>query len=148
MLDGVPVPDKQPLAPSRLEPVKARLRPFASYALARQFNVTVRSPRTSEPDAAPSMAAGALSVTGAILTAFNRELDARGGKLLVVLIPSPGMRDPLEKICADAGMAFLDLGPTFAGRPDLIFKNDGHWNARGHQAAADAIVTTLTRMLK
>jgi hypothetical protein len=147
-LMGVPVPDKQPLTPSSLEPLKARLRPLATFAVARRFNATVRSPRQPETVPTPAIAAEALPVTGAILAAFNRELRAQGGKLLVVLIPSPTVRDALAKICGDEGIAFLDLGPAFDGHPDLIFKYDGHWNARGHQAAADAVVTTLIRMLK
>jgi hypothetical protein len=147
-LRGLPVPDKQPLAPASLQPLKARLRPLAAYALARQFNATVRAPRTPVSEPAPAMTADALPVTGAILAAFNRELRAEGGKLLVVLIPCPDVRDALAWICSEEGIAFLDLGPAFAGHPDLLFKYDGHWNARGHQAAADSVVTTLIRMLK
>jgi lysophospholipase L1-like esterase len=147
-LRGVPVPDKQPHPSSRFEPLKARVRPLAAYALARQFNGTVGAPRAPDRGPAPAIPADALSVTGAILAAFNRELRAQGGTLLVVLIPSPAVRDALATICGKEGIAFVDLGPAFAGRPDLNFKYDGHWNARGHQAAANAVVATLSGMLK
>ena len=146
-LAGVPVPDKQPLPASSVEPLKALVRPLAMFALARQFNTTVRAPRGPERQPAPVVGDETLSVTGAILRAFNRELRAQGGKLLVVLIPSPTIREALAKICGDEGIAFLDLETTFAGRPDLILKYDGHWNALGHQAAANAVVTTVSRML-
>jgi hypothetical protein len=147
-LHGLPVPDKQPLAPASFQPLKARLRPLATYALARQFNATVRTPRTPVSEPIPVITSDAMPVTGAILAAFNRELRAEGGKLLVVLIPSPAVRDALATICSEEGIAFVDLGPTFAGHPDLLFKYDGHWNARGHQTAANAVLTTLIPMLK
>jgi hypothetical protein len=147
-LHGVPVPGKQPaVVPSSFEPLKARLRPLAAYALARHFNTAVRAPRAAESGPGPAIATDTLPVTGAILAAFSRELRARGGQLLVVLIPSPTVRDALSKICREEGIAFLDLDPVFAGHPDWVFKYDGHWNARGHQAAADAIVAPLIGML-
>jgi lysophospholipase L1-like esterase len=148
-LRGVPVPDKQSaIVPTAFEPLKARLRPFATYALARRFNTTLRAPRAAEGGPAPAIAIDTLPVTGAILAAFNRELRAQGGKLLLVLIPSPTVRDALSKICKDEGIAFLDLDPVFAGHPDWVFKYDGHWNPRGHQAAADAVVPVVAGMLK
>jgi lysophospholipase L1-like esterase len=148
-LHGVPVPDKQPaVLLSSFEPLKARLRPFATYGLARQFNTAVRSPRTAESGPGPAVATDALPVTGAILAAFNRELRAKGGQLLVVVIPSPAVRDALSKICSEEGIAFLDLDPVFAGHPDWLFKYDGHWNARGHQAAAEAVLPVVAGMLK
>jgi hypothetical protein len=148
-LRGVPVPDKQLLPTTSLESLKARLRPLATYALARQFNAAVRAPQAPEREHTPAASADALSVTGAILATFSRELRARGGTLLVVLIPSHRtVRDAIALMCAEEGIAFLDLGPTFAGRPDLTFKYDGHWNASGHQAAADAVLPVLADMLK
>jgi lysophospholipase L1-like esterase len=146
-LHGVPVGDKQPLPLSPLEPLKTRLRPLAAYALARQFNTTVRASQSANLAPTPATSARELSITGAILAAFNRELRAEGGTLLVVLIPSPAVRDGLATICSEEGIVFLDLAPAFAGRPDLTFKHDGHWNARGHQAAADAVVPVVARLL-
>jgi lysophospholipase L1-like esterase len=147
-LHGVPVPDKQPLpsSSSSLEPVKARFRPLAAYALVRQFISSVRS--SPAPDGETVSAVDMLSVTGAILAAFNRDLRARGGQLLVVLIPSPDVREAVARICGEEGIRFLDLGPAFAGHPDLTFKYDGHWNARGHQAAANAVLPVIMEMLK
>ena len=148
-LRGVPVPDKQPaFEPSSLEPFKARLRPLAAYALGRQFNTRLHAPPSRENAPAIAAPSDSLTMTRSILAAFSRDLRAGGGTLLVALIPSPSLRDGLARICGAEGIAFLDLGPAFEGRPDLTFKYDGHWNARGHQAAANAVVTTLMRMLK
>jgi hypothetical protein len=147
-LHGVPVPDKQPHAPSRFELVKAPFRPLAAYALARQFNSTVGAPLVSDRAPAPAIPADALSITGAILASFNRELRAQGGTLLVVLIPSPDVRDALAAICGKERIAFLDLASVFAGHPDLNFKYDGHWNARGHRAAANAVVSEVAQLLQ
>ena len=91
---------------------------------------------------------GDLTTTGAILTALNRRVREQGATLLVALIPSPVISSALATICRDAGIAFLDLAPAFAGHDDLVFKYDGHWNARGHQAAADAVAPVVAMMLK
>jgi lysophospholipase L1-like esterase len=148
-LHGVPVPGKEPaVVLSSLEPLKARLRPLAAYALGRRFNATLHAPSASESGPEPATATDSIPITGAILAAFNRELRAQGGKLLVALIPSPTVRDALSQICNREGIAFLDLDPAFAGHPDWVFKYDGHWNARGHQGAADAIVSALVPLLR
>ena len=148
-LHGVPVPDKQPVvAPSSLEPLKASLRPLAAYALGRRFNTTLHAPSASESGPEPAVATDSIPITGAILAAFNRELRAQGGKLLVALIPSPTVRDALSQICNREGIAFLDLDRAFAGHPDWVFKYDGHWNARGHQGAADAIASGVVALLQ
>jgi len=147
-LEGTPVPDTQlVVTPTPLEPIKARARTLASYALAKRF----RDARQFSAAAAappPRFDAAALETTAAILAAFNRDAQAHGAALLVVLIPGPTLSAPLAAICRDAGIAFLDLTPRFAGHDDLTFKYDGHWNALGHQTAADAIVPALTAMPK
>lgn len=77
---------------------------------------------------------------------------------LVVLIPSRALwigenraaEDQVHKALVAAltkrGVAVLDLRPLLeAGRAPLAhhFANDGHWNARGHALAAEAIVKCL-----
>jgi lysophospholipase L1-like esterase len=148
-LQGVPVPDKRlAVSPTRLEPFKAWTRPLALYALVRQVRDTRLASRPSERKDVVSMDANALSPTREILTAFNRDVRAQGGRLLVVLMPSPAIRAAVGRICNDEGIPFLDLEPTFANRVDLTFKYDGHWNASGHRAAAGAAVSELARLLR
>jgi lysophospholipase L1-like esterase len=146
-LEGTPVPDKQlVIIPTLLEPIKARARTLAAYALAKQFRDARQFSAASAPP--PQFDAAALGTTAAILGAFNRDAQAHGAALLVVLIPGPTLSAPLAAICRDAGIAFLDLTPRFAGHDDLTFKYDGHWNAQGHQAAADVIAPVVRAMLE
>jgi hypothetical protein len=80
-------------------------------------------------------------------------------RLLVVLIPSRALwvggnravedriHAALTAALAARGIAVLDLRPLFeAGNAPLgfHFANDGHWNARGHRLAAEAIARCLT----
>jgi lysophospholipase L1-like esterase len=143
-LEGTPVPDKQlVVAPTPLEPIKARARTLAAYALAKRFR-DARQFSAAAAAAPPPFDAAALGTTAAILAAFNRDAQAHGAALLVVLIPGPTLSAPLAAICRDAGIAFLDL----ARHDELTFKYDGHWNALGHQTAADAMAPTVRAMLK
>ena len=147
-LEGTPVPDKQlVVTPPPHEPITARARTLASEARAPRWR-DARLLSAAAPAPPPRFDAAALETTAAILAAFNRDAQAHGAALLVVLIPGPTLSAPLAAICRGAGIAFLDLTPRFAGHDDLTFKYDGHWNALGHQTAADAIVPALTAMLK
>ena len=86
------------------------------------------------------------------------ELALKSPKLLVVIIPSRGLwagnnRAVEEQVhtgfvvaLARRGIDVLDLRPLWkaGGRPlDYHFANDGHWNARGHRLAAEAIARRL-----
>ena len=79
-------------------------------------------------------------------------------RLLVVLIPSRALwagkhREAEDRIHASLvaslrkrGVKVVDLRPSFeaGGAPlELHFANDGHWNARGHKMAAEAIADCL-----
>ncbi len=78
---------------------------------------------------------------------------------IVVIIPSRALWLPKRRLAALRihnlfrtaleihNIQFIDLCPYFitAKQPlDLHFKNDGHWNARGHQYAAKAIAHFLS----
>jgi hypothetical protein len=78
-------------------------------------------------------------------------------RTLVMLIPSRGLwtgpnraleqrvHAALVAALGRRGVDVLDLRPAFeaGGRLELHFANDGHWNARGHELAAHAIVERL-----
>jgi lysophospholipase L1-like esterase len=101
-------------------------------------------------------------LTGAILERFAADCRKVGAEPRVVLIPkdravdAPGWRGAIhrrtlreiEELSKSRGLATLDLTPVLAaqlekdGQP-LYFPVDGHWNAAGHQAAAQAIADWL-----
>ena len=107
--------------------------------------------------------------TDAILRALSREAAARGSRLALVYVPSRmevSDRDweltrlsydmdekvwdrglvarRFAEIGASAGFPVLDLTPDLRGASrgvlgEPYFMHDGHWNASGHRAAAEAI---------
>jgi hypothetical protein len=55
----------------------------------------------------------------------------------------------MREFCADAGIPFLDLTPALeqaaaSGRA-VYFADDAHWNAAGHQIAAEELAKFLAR---
>ncbi len=83
---------------------------------------------------------------------------SRRYRLLVVLIPSRALwtgenrtvedriHKALRTALAQRGIAVLDLRPLFEADSMPLtfhFANDGHWNARGHRLAAEAIARCL-----
>jgi lysophospholipase L1-like esterase len=115
---------------------------------------------------------GAWQLTCGIVGALRYEVETRGGRLLVVHVPNKmevsdrdreltrlayGMDGPgwdasrvLERLrqCGrQEGVAVLDLVPAMrqasgeSGDPYFTF--DPHWNALGHQVAADAVAADL-----
>ena len=97
--------------------------------------------------------AEAIEASAAKLQALSRRY-----RLLVVLIPSRALwvgdnravedriHTALVAALAARGVAVLDLRPPFeaGGAPlGFHFANDGHWNARGHRLAAEAIARCL-----
>ena len=115
----------------------------------------------------------AWTLTGQILEALAREAEGHGARFAAVYVPSRmevSDRDweltrlsyemdatvwdrtlverRLEEVGRVAGFPVLDLTPalraatgTLAGEPYLLY--DGHWNARGHRAAALAVAAFL-----
>jgi hypothetical protein len=115
---------------------------------------------------------GAWQLTCGILGALRYEVETRGARLLVVHVPNRmevsdrdreltrlayGMDDAgwdasrvlqrLRQCGREEGLAVLDLVPSLrlasqtSGEPYFTF--DPHWNARGHQAAAEAVAADL-----
>ncbi|MBX9944300.1 MAG: hypothetical protein K2Y40_09495 [Reyranella sp.] len=102
-----------------------------------------------------SYAADVIDSSADRLAAIGRQY-----RLLVVLIPSRALwvgdnravEDRVHAAFAAAlaqrGVRVLDLRPLFeAGGTPLAFHfaNDGHWNARGHRLAAEAVARCLTQ---
>jgi hypothetical protein len=65
---------------------------------------------------------------------------------------SSGLATALGKICADAGLEFLDLKPSFVAESKALFARSGgllwwyddtHWNGAGHDLAASVIQREL-----
>lgn len=111
--------------------------------------------------------------TGDIVEALAREAEANGSRFALVYVPSRmevsdrdweltrisyGMEEGrwdrglvarrVEEMGRLGGFAVLDLTPAlraatgrFTGEPYLLY--DGHWNARGHRAAAAAVAAFL-----
>ena len=55
----------------------------------------------------------------------------------------------IREFCAAAGISFLDLTPALeqaaaSGRP-VYFPDDAHWNAAGHEIAAQELAKFLAR---
>lgn len=104
------------------------------------------------------MAANAESATVIASSADRVQQIARRYRTTVMLIPSRGLwagsnresEDKVHRALVAAlqarGVEVLDLRPLLeAGGAPLgyHFDNDGHWNARGHRVAAQAIVDRL-----
>ena len=115
---------------------------------------------------------GAWQLSCGIVGALRYEVETHGGRLLAVHVPNRmevserdreltrlayGMDDAgwdasrvlqrLQQCGREEGVPVLDLVPALrrasdtAGEPYFTF--DPHWNARGHQAAADAVTADL-----
>jgi hypothetical protein len=113
----------------------------------------------------------AWDVTRVLISQLEQETEARGSDLAVFCIPyidqvyesvwqsrltSPGLKErewDLEKperllagFLEDNSIPFLELLSQFreaAGRMQLYYPKDGHWNARGHHLAANLIFDWL-----
>ncbi|MEX2150324.1 MAG: SGNH/GDSL hydrolase family protein [Steroidobacteraceae bacterium] len=93
------------------------------------------------------------------LEQLRSEVEAQGGRFLVVLFPCkeelygatvfPELLVPVEQARAELearGIPTLDLYPVFARSAysqAAFHKNDMHMNARGHEMTAQALVTAL-----
>jgi lysophospholipase L1-like esterase len=89
----------------------------------------------------------------AALTALRDETAAHGLWLLVAILPESyqvGTDAPdltpqrrLLALCAELGVACIDLQPAFAAASGDLFEDVQHPNARGHAVAASAIAAAL-----
>jgi hypothetical protein len=97
-----------------------------------------------------------------LLTAMQKRVENQGGQFLVLLIPDSITVENSAGISQQLGKYFsftlqrkqintLDLLPALTLRSQnqsLYFSKDAHWNKLGHQAAAQAISSNISEMLK
>jgi hypothetical protein len=95
-----------------------------------------------------------LTLTAALLKELDREVTGRGGRLLVVFIPSKAEVDELANVrpyqhalvdtCKNYGIDCFDLAPAFHDTWRRTYYRLGmHWNARGHRVATEALLDYL-----
>jgi len=111
----------------------------------------------------PEAVASAWELTRALLRELDREVQAKGGRLVVVLMPHQqearvGVDAPspksssidfdrahafAEAFLRQAGIAYVDLYPplrgTIAKGEHPYLRRDMHWNSRGHQIVAEVV---------
>jgi hypothetical protein len=105
---------------------------------------------TATPDGGPlppvAVAPGATHedrLTLRLLEEVVRITRERGWQLLVILADIPrGRHDLLVDFFAQRGITSVSV-PTREERPDLYFRIDGHWNAKGQAFAAERILQSL-----
>jgi len=74
-----------------------------------------------------------------ILHLCNRE----GWPVLVMMVGlEPSRLSSMQAVLKKHGAPYI-VPPTKSERPDLYFKNDGHWNANGHEHAALMVLNAL-----
>ena len=95
----------------------------------------------------------------ALIKKVNHEVKAKGGKLVVVAVPSirqfiRSNKDApyqlkVESICKDSDIPYLDLAPYFKKTFfRTYYRKLAHWNARGNKVAAKAIYSYLRKFLE
>jgi lysophospholipase L1-like esterase len=96
----------------------------------------------------PSPAAdSAITMTERLLARMKSEVDARGARLVVMLIPElrlKHVRERFAQICKAASVECVDPTDRFvAAKEELNFPGDGHWNANGHRLAATVLAEII-----
>ena len=119
----------------------------------------------ADPERAQEPGADPYEMTCALLEAIRGEAQAAGARMAAALassnahtyldpIPSLEARrfESVKECGAARGFPVLDLVPAFraaaragpgGGRVELFYPLDKHWNARGHEAAADELARLL-----
>ncbi len=169
-LTGVPVADDyETLAEriearetSRLERLKGTLRRnSALYGLLRErFRDALRAAGDGIRDTRveDELELDGWPVTRALLARLREQVVAQGARCVVIVIPSAqdletatGAGDEAAarvlSACEDIGALGVDLTSVFAAEPACYFPVDGHWTAKGHRVAAEALASRLASLL-
>jgi len=95
-----------------------------------------------------------LTITIKIIDALKSEVEKKGARLIIVLIPSKYEIENFKnyvpyqieiiKICNELNIQYLDLAPYFKRKFLRTYYRIGmHWNSRGNQVAANALLKYL-----
>ena len=98
----------------------------------------------------------AVEYTAFALDEFRRRVDADGGELWLLLAASPRYRaneaisDIMTDLAETRGIPVLSQQDYIVRQGhrvgDAIFPQDGHWNAAGHQWAAETMLERLREL--
>jgi lysophospholipase L1-like esterase len=152
VLTNVPVP-RVPRWDTPIEKPAPGLRerafayPMHSHLL---HEVSFRLGRPRASNESPRTNRAPMRLTRRLIEALRRDVEQRGGALVVVTIPakeqfmaaagSAPYQQRLARICATLDIAHFDLADAFAkARLRTYMRMGEHWNARGHAVAADAL---------
>jgi hypothetical protein len=138
LLTGSPVPPPDEILAEPLRFPSFYLAAFVRKRVDRMLDQTKLRPIETRR---------AWRVTRAILEAARRETEATGAHFLLVYIPHEIGRwaTAVETAVVDwseqTGTHLLNLRPVFASRPEADWNElyDGHWTAKGHAVAAEAV---------
>jgi lysophospholipase L1-like esterase len=160
VLTGVPVPHSEgwQRSPADRDERKNFLEVAAYLAYRSHFlhDLSHRVKALFGEDAELEGPAEELELTRRILRELRDEVTGRGGRLIVVAIPSKleflslaghvPYQTRLPSVCAELEIEYLDLGPA-VGRAWLntYYRAGMHWNKRGHAVAAAAILDFLSQ---
>ncbi|MAT99379.1 MAG: hypothetical protein CL608_19745 [Anaerolineaceae bacterium] len=117
-----------------------------------------RRPDICDPDPLPIIE-NAWNVTEALILELEKEVEANGAQLAVLVIPAAPQivppqegkewycdvpNDQLAAFLDEAGIPYLDMLPTFreealAGNGPYYFEKDFHMNALGHELTSDLL---------
>ncbi len=90
----------------------------------------------------------ARSVTRGLITKMNELCATHGCRFLVASTALDSLQaSMLQEIVGGQGIPYLPLDPFFEHpTTKLTFAHDGHWNARGHEVAANALDAFLRKI--
>jgi hypothetical protein len=135
-----------------------RLQRFLRFRWTRRLieSALTRMPlRCLEPFDPPDYWESGWEIMEVVVKRLKEDVEKHGSKLVVVSIPasridlgcsSSPYSERMHSLCTREGIAHIDLLPEFSlSATQPHFRRDGHWNAEGHQLAAEIIYDELLK---